>query len=176
MFGLEDLSSRLTFYVAYDSKKSQNTVNFVSKLKKVFGNLINRESEFQNDNGAEYQKDFKKFLKALKITQYFNYPKSPKMNAYIEKTNDIIQKEFVTKNLYLLNQKDGLNQFNQKLMEWLIYYNTEREHSGLDYYTPIEFLEEYSDINPMFKKRWTRSILQLICQKTKNLFNIISSF
>lgn len=79
------------------------------------------------------------------------------MNAYIEKTNDIIQQEFVKRHLYLIQGKDNLAKFNQKLMDWLIYYNTEREHSGLDYLTPIEYLEEYTRGNPEFKKRWARS-------------------
>ncbi len=154
LFGLEDLHTRLCFYVAYRSKESINTVDFICKVKQVFGNLINKnKTEFQNDNGSEYQKHFKKFLNDLNITQYFNYPNSPKMNACIERTNRTIQEEFVTKYLYLLNQPNGLNQFNQKLMDWLIYYNTQREHEGIDYFTPLEYLQEYSQSES--KMWWT---------------------
>jgi len=157
LFGLTDLNTRLSLYVAYNSKKSQNTVDFVKRVKVVFGNLISIDSEYQNDNGSEYQRHFKKFLKELNITQYFNYKESPKMNAYIEKTNDIIQKEFVYPNLYLLKQKEGLKHFNKKLMDWNIYYNTKREHGSLDYYMPLEYLEEYTENNLEFKKGWARS-------------------
>lgn len=55
-------------------------------MRKVFP-FINSQTEIQNDNGSEFMKHFQQYLQQEAIKQYWNYPKSPKMNAYIERYN-----------------------------------------------------------------------------------------
>ena len=45
------------------------------------------------DNGSEFLANFEKFCRDNKVIHFFTYPRSPKMNAVIEKFNRTIQKE-----------------------------------------------------------------------------------
>jgi transposase InsO family protein len=69
-------------------------------------------------------KHFKNYLEKEEIMQLCNYPRHPKINAYIERYNRTIHEEFVIK--YLDTLKSDITQFNEKLMDWLIWYNTRR--------------------------------------------------
>ena len=75
------------------------------------------------------------------------------MNAFVERFNRTIQEEYTNFKQWDLLQK--IQEFNRNLMDWLIL----REHESLDYYTPLEYLEEYTENNPEFKKRWTGTII-----------------
>ncbi len=90
------------------------------------------------DNGSEWKKHFAAEVLKLQITHYHTYPKTPKMNAHIERFNRTIQEEFLNyhKGLLLV-----LDQFNTKLMDWLIWYNTKRVHCAFgNQLTPVQFL------------------------------------
>ena len=51
-----------------------------------------------------------------------SHPRSPKMNAHAERFNRTIQEQFVDYHEDLLF--DDLADFNQKLADWLLAYNT----------------------------------------------------
>jgi transposase InsO family protein len=93
-------------------------------------------------------KYFKEYLEQEEIMQVWNYPRHPKMNAYIERYNRTIQEEFVIKYLDIL--KSDITHFNELLMDWLIWYNTKRPHFGLDLKSPIQYILE----NNQFSKMW----------------------
>ena len=77
------------------------------------------------DNGSEFKKHFSEELKRLHLTHYHTYPRTPKMNAHCERFNRTIQEEFVDFHVgSLLN----VAVFNNKLIDWLIWYNTDRVH------------------------------------------------
>ncbi len=65
-------------------------------------------------------------------------PKSPKMNAHAERFNQTVQEEFVQFEEDLLFTDVPL--FNEKCLEWLLLYNTERPHHSLGNLSPLEFL------------------------------------
>jgi putative transposase len=148
-----DVYSRITFSYAYKSLSSNSTKDFMIKMRKVFP-FINSQTEIQNDNGSEFMKHFQQYLKQEAITQYWNYPKSPKMNAYIERYNGSMQYEFAYRNMDTLFETE-LTEFNIKLMQHLIWYNTERPHLSLDLKSPIEFLLTNNQFSKMW---WTRTI------------------
>jgi transposase InsO family protein len=70
------------------------------------------------------------------------------MNAYVERFNRTAQEEFIYKHNHLL--KDNLPEFNQKLMHYLVWYNTQRPHFSLDLKSPLEFILS----NNRFSKMW----------------------
>jgi putative transposase len=146
-----DLKSRFTFSLAYKNLNSSNSTDFYTKLEQVFPYKI---KHVQSDNGLEFHKHFQNYLKTKNITQFFNYPRSPKMNAFIERYNRTIQEEFAYANL--LNLKDNLGQFNKDLIDYLIYYNFTRPHQGLDYKTPMEYLRDINLVE--CNMWWTRTI------------------
>jgi len=63
------------------------------------------------------------------------------MNAQIESFNriiQVIQEDFIDWNLDLL--ATDINTFNQKLVDWLLWYNTKRVHSFLNNQSPLQYL------------------------------------
>jgi putative transposase len=112
-------------------------------MEQVFPYKIKR---VQTDNGSENHKSFQELLESKEITQFWNYPRSPKMNAYIERFNRTIQEEFANYNLWLL--RDDIQTFNIKLQSYLDFYNTQRPHLGIKrdtghFISPMEYLKQY---------------------------------
>jgi transposase InsO family protein len=93
-----DVYSRMSFSYGYTNLSSTTAKDFFIKLQQVLP-FIDNNTEIQNDNGSEFMKNFQEHLQNQSITQVWNYPHSPKMNAYIERFNGSIQFEFVYKNL-----------------------------------------------------------------------------
>jgi transposase InsO family protein len=138
-----DLVSRYSFVYSYKSLSSNSTKDFFLKMEQVFPYKIKR---VQTDNGSENHKSFQELLESKEITQFWNYPRSPKMNAYIERFNRTIQEEFANYNLWLL--RDDIQTFNIKLQSYLDFYNTQRPHLGLKrdtghFISPMEYLKQY---------------------------------
>jgi putative transposase len=138
-----DIVSRYSFVYAYKSLSSNVTKDFFLKMQNVFPYPI---TKVQTDNGQENHKNFDELLKAKDITHFWNYPKSPKMNAYIERFNRSIQEEFANYNLWIL--RDDIQGFNLKLMSYLDFYNTQRPHLGLkrdtgQFIPPMQYLKQY---------------------------------
>lgn len=90
--------------------------------------------------------EFDNFLKQKNIKHLFIYPRCPKINAFIERGNRTLQEEFIDDNDYLVLE-DGIDEFNNKLIEYLIWYNTKRPHHSLNYLSPINFLLKYLQTN-----------------------------
>ena len=97
-------------------------------------------------NGQENHKNFQELLKQRKITQFWNYPRSPKMNVYVERFNRSIQEEFANYNLITL--RDNIAEFNKELQDYLNFYNCHRPHLGLQkdtgqFILPMQHLKQY---------------------------------
>ncbi|MGL4759201.1 MAG: integrase core domain-containing protein [Patescibacteria group bacterium] len=131
-----DLTSRFAFSLGYKQLNSRNAKDFMSKLQKVSPYTI---KHIQSDNGLEFHGEFQDNLENQKITQFFNYPRSPKMNAYIERYNRTIQEEFAYHNLN--NMGYNMEEFNKDLIDYLMYYNFNRPHIGIDMKSPIQYLQ-----------------------------------
>jgi transposase InsO family protein len=58
-------------------------------------------------------------------------------NAYIERFNDILQKEFINHYLSLVFQ--NLEEFNNQLLDYLFWYNTERPHYSPNFKSPLQY-------------------------------------
>jgi transposase InsO family protein len=62
------------------------------------------------------------------------------MNAHLERFNKTIQEDFVNFRYELL--KSNLDEFNRQMMDWLIFYNTERVHYAFqNKMSPIQFIK-----------------------------------
>ena len=94
------------------------------------------------------------------ITHYHTYPKTPKMNAHCESFNGTIQEEFVDYHANLLF--DDPTRFNEKLNEYIVFYNTKRVHWAFkNKLTPLEVLTKadyyVSKLPAECKNGWTYS-------------------
>lgn len=131
----EDIFSRFAFAWGTTSHASKAAKEFFELCQMVFPYPI---TFILTDNGSEFQKEFSKKIKQLHLTHYHTYPKTPKMNAHMERFNRTIQEAFVDYHLRLLLDPQA---FNRKLMEWLIWYNTKRPHYAFkNRRSPLQFL------------------------------------
>ena len=141
---------RYSFVYAYKTLSSNSTKDFFLKMQNIFPYQIQR---VQTDNGQENHKNFDELLKTKDITHFWNYPKSPKINAYIERFNRSIQEEFANYNLWIL--RDDIQGFNLKLISYLDFYNNQRPHLGLkkdigQFISPMEYLGQYHPMCQMW--------------------------
>src|SRR6185369_10038065 len=97
----------------------------------VTGNILNT----CQDNGSEFEKEFKKLMASLKIPQYFSRVKTPKDNPVCERFNRTLKEEF----LRLGNFTSDLTELNRRLSKWLLKYNYYRPHQSLNYQTPFQY-------------------------------------
>ena len=82
-------------------------------------------------------KHFDQEIRRLHKNHWHTYPKTPKMNAHVERFNRTIQEEFIDYHEELLITP---NQFNRQLIPWLIWYNAERPHWAVKLKSPVQFL------------------------------------
>jgi len=132
-----DCHSQFAFSMAYSSLSSAKAKDFLLKLKLVAPFALQR---VQTDNGSEFYKLFHEACGYLGLTHFWNYPRSPKMNAKIERYNRTVQEEFV--DWQLDDLAHDIDSFNQHLMDWLIWYNTVRPHWTLKLKSPMQYLLE----------------------------------
>ena len=145
-----DLYSRFTFAFAYMRLSSAIALDFMLKLETIAPFKI---KAVKTDNGMEFLGDFDVYLNKMGIKHYFSYPRTPKSNAYIERFNRTIQEEFVDGHIDLF---DDMHTFNDKMMDYLIYYNTVRPHKSLGYQTPMGFMVSE---DPQSNMLWTRTTI-----------------
>ena len=131
-----DIYTRTTFAIATKSHSSKTFAHFFFLLMEMFPYEI---KNVLTDNGSEFKKYLAQLLSKNNIVHYHTYPKTPKMNAHCESFNGTIQEEFVDYHLNLLF--DDTTTFNDKLKEYLLFYNTKRVHYAFkNKRTPLEVL------------------------------------
>ena len=131
-----DIYTRTTFAIATKFHSSQTFAHFFYLVIQLFPYEI---KNVLTDNGSEFKRHLSKLLKQNNITHCHTYPKTPKMNAHCESFNGTIQDEFVDYHANLLF--DDTNAFNEKMKEYLLFYNTKRVHWAFkNKQTPLEML------------------------------------
>lgn len=94
----------------------------------------------QTDNGSEFLGVFDEYLESIQVKHEFIYQKSPKVNGVVERFNRTIQEEFIERNdEYMYDQV----KFNQKLYNYLIWYNTRRPHYSLGQISPTDYMQRF---------------------------------
>src|ERR1017187_3414440 len=128
-----DLPTRFAFAYTYKSSSSANAKDFLEKLRHVAPFQITR---VQTDNGHEFHKHFLQACRNENLMHYFNYPHHPQSNGHVERLNRTIQEQFAYRNIDVLDDTDV---FNRKLMDYLIWYNTEKPHRGIGKVPPLRY-------------------------------------
>lgn len=95
----------------------------------------------QTDNGSEFMGEFDMYLEKKGVKHEFIYPRSPRINGVVERFNRTIQEEFIQRQAHIIY---NTNQFNLKLTNYLIWYNTKRPHHSLNLDTPLNCLKKYT--------------------------------
>jgi putative transposase len=128
-----DLPTRFAFAYTYKSSSSSSARDFLEKLRCVAPFEIAR---VQTDNGHEFLKHFQEACSKQNLTHFFNYPRHPQSNGHLERFNRTVQEQFAYWNTDFLDDPDD---FNRRLMDYLIWYNTEKPHRGIGKLPPLRY-------------------------------------
>ncbi len=133
LFTALDVTTRLAFAYAYKADSSSNGQDFLRKFVKITPFATSR---IQTDNGSEFAQHFDRYCKENDLTHFFNYPRHPQSNAHLERFNRTVQEQFVDWHIEDLVELDT---FNRNLMDYLIWYNTEKPHRGIGNLPPLKY-------------------------------------
>ncbi len=145
-----DVANKFDFAYGYIRLNSQNTVDFLNKIKQVYP-IESGIKTVQTDNGLEFLGDFDQKLKKDNIPHLFIYPRCPKINGFIERANRSLKEEFI--NSHLDSLLISLDEFNRQLIKHLIWYNTVRPHQALNFLSPIDYLLKRYPESQMYTAR-----------------------
>lgn len=118
--------------------KSPSSRQAVAALKQFTQEYSHKIRVVQTDNGSEFLGEFNQYLEEVGIKHEFIYPRSPKVNGYIERFNRTFKEEFLYKYELDIPEK----KFNKKLTKYLIWYNTRRPHQSLAMRPPAVYMQE----------------------------------
>jgi transposase-like protein len=135
-----DVKGKIAFSKEYNRLNSGNAKDFFETLRKEYPFKINR---IQTDNGSEFDGYAHKYLEKHNLTHYWNYPRCPKSNAFVERFNRTIKEQFVYRNEDCI---ENCNEANKRIKDRLLWYNTQRGRKSLNYKTPLHYSQ--SLLNP----------------------------
>ena len=130
--------------IAYNTSNSNNTRLVKRALKEAYEERKPDDGLiFHSDNGSSYtSKSFMKYLKDLNITQSFSRPHIPYDNSVVESFFKYLKAE----ELYRTKYKSE-REFKESLARYMTFYNTERPHSIIKYWTPDKWESKYWNKN-----------------------------
>ena len=130
-----DCESKFAFAYAYTSHSSKAASDFMDKFTTVSPIPV---THVQTDNGSEFADHFDVFLEENGIVHFHTYPRAPKMNAEIERFNRTLHEAFIARHRHLLAH--DIDAFNEKLIDWLLWYNSRRPHWSLGLKSPLRYI------------------------------------
>lgn len=130
-----DLETEFAFAYAYTSHSSKATADFLKTFKQVAPLSL---THVQTDNGSEFADHFEIFCEKETIVHFHAYPRTPKMQSEIERFNRTLSEAFIARNRHLLAY--DLEEFNRRLIDWLLWYNTRRPHWSIGLISPLRYI------------------------------------
>ena len=130
-----DKKTKFAFAFAYKNHSSDSATEFMKKFKSVAPVSL---THVQTDNGSEFAKHFDVYLEKNNVVHFHTYPRCPKQNSEIERFNRTVSEAFINRNRHLLAY--DIDAFNEKLMEWLLWYNIRRPHWSLGLVSPLRYI------------------------------------
>ncbi|MBF1037787.1 MAG: transposase family protein [Candidatus Nanosynbacter sp.] len=121
----------------YEDLKPGHSIDTITEAEQYFGFKFNT---VQSDNGLEFARYFETRLEAKGIKIRHTRLGRPNDNAHIERFNRTIQEE-CTGNYYL--ESEPLKKLDNKILNYIDFYNYKRIHLGLGYRTPAEMLHRF---------------------------------
>ena len=157
LFTAIDVKTRMAFAYTYKSDTAANGKDFLIKFVKVTPFAT---SHIQTDNGSEFAGYFDQCCRDNDLPHFFNYPRHPQSNGHLERFNKTIQEQFVN---WHTDELDDLETFNRNLMEYLIWYNTEKPHRSIGKLPPLKYyLDNFCHPPEKSNMLWTLRYLQLL--------------
>lgn len=148
-----DKETKFAFARAYKNHSSDSATDFMEKFKNVSPISL---THVQTDNGSEFAKHFEIYLEKNNIVHFHTYPRCPKQNSEIERFNRTLSDAFIKQNRMLLAY--DIDKFNEKLIDWLLWYNTRRPHWTLGLISPLRYIVNQLT-EPESQMCWTSTLI-----------------
>ena len=165
LFVAIDRATRTLYYKVYDAKTSANAESFIKECIAFFPFDI---THILTDNGLEFTNRLLKSKKAEACTKPSKLDivckenniehrctrvNTPKTNGMVEKANDMVKNGTIKKSNYR-----SLEEMNNDLMRFLVYYNLYRRHGSLRrelrVKTPFDAVEKWFELDEnIFKQK-----------------------
>ena len=126
VFTAYDRTSKFCICKSYKHATSDNAADFLDFVSAQWPFTL---KELQVDGGSEFRGNFETACQLRHIKLFVLPPRSPKLNAGVERYNQTLQDEYFLPNYNTLPTQQDL--LNVKLMEWSKYYNEFRPHRSL---------------------------------------------
>jgi transposase InsO family protein len=158
-----DPATHIAFAYAPPSGTSGHAAKLHEAITENFPDLA--RSKALTDNGSEFKGKFAQLMTQNELIHWKTYPKTPKMNAHCERFNRTIQESFVDYHEDLLFTDLAL--FNEKMSDWLIFYNTQLPHLSTKpnpkkttslHNLPISPVEYLLQLQPQSRMYWTNTV------------------
>lgn len=161
LFVAIDRATRLLYYKVYKNKTADNAVEFLKKCKEFYPFYL---SHVLTDNGLEFtdkfargknkvsgNHKFDKECQEQEVEHRLTAPSTPQTNGMVERVNGTIKNATIK-----VEEYKNIDELEADLRKFLIYYNTNRRHSGLKkelkVRTPYEAVKSWFDIEPKIFK------------------------
>ncbi len=134
-FTARDVISRWDVIDIFSRATASTAARFLDELEQRMPFHIRA---IQVDGGSEFEAVFEEECSRRDIRLFVLPPRSPKLNAYVERGHRTHTEEFyeVTESSF------DLPEIRAELLGWERVYNTVRPHQALGYLTPLKFLEQ----------------------------------
>lgn len=137
MYTVIDLYTRMAYARVYGDLKPGHSIDAITEAEQYFGFKF---KTVQSDNGLEFARYFETKLEAKGIKIRHTRLGRPNDNAHIERFNRTIQEE-CTGSYYL--ESEPLKKLDNKILNYIDFYNYKRIHLGIGYRTPTEMLHRF---------------------------------
>lgn len=114
------------------------------QVKELLSDIFTRyivplKVSIRNDNGSQFEsKLVREYLREADVDHEFTRPATPQQNGHIESYHSIIERTICTRYEF-----DSLEHAKDVFARFVCFYNQERIHSGIDYQSPVSFLNEH---------------------------------
>ena len=132
-----DLYTRMAYARVYEDLKPGHSIDAITEAEQYFGFKF---KTVQSDNGLEFSRYFETKLETKGIQIRHTRLGRPNDNAHIERFNRTIQEE-CTGDYYL--ESESLKKLDNKILNYIDFYNYKRIHLGLEYRTPAGMLHRF---------------------------------
>lgn len=134
VYTLLDVCSRWSYAWPSDRATALRSLGFVKRaqVKAPFDFMT-----LQSDHGSEFSKWFTKQVGYAGFSHRYSRIRTPTDNGHLERFNRTLQEECLSRS------NRSLRAWRKEIPEYLLWYNTQRPHMGLEMKTPLEVLRSY---------------------------------
>lgn len=133
-YGIIDIFSRYKEAIILNHLDEDGSI---SALSTILPKLPFKSCFIQTDNGLEFQRRFHSFAESLTLRHHYVHKSTPNENALIERSFRTDEEEFFFR---LEKAPSHYDELRDWFSTYLLEYNTERPHFGIDLKTPLEVI------------------------------------